>query len=394
MSKEQFACNTGRILIEHNGYEITDTSSLAASIIKYSFYKNNKNNLTAISFIDADRLDYGRYGLIEDMIHKEMNAFKKATVSNSIIYFKVFVTEFGIDENTICSIMHLYSLMPDSSSLIPVLIDLNNDCIIMPDKNNRDCIDFYYILKQSIEDKYGRSELYDLKEIYEKHKKRLGYVRQKPYATYTIIAANIIVFGITSLFGGISNFYVLVAFGAKVNSLIAQGQYWRLIASSFLHAGLAHIAFNMYGLYNLGSIVEDIYGTKKFLSIYALAALSGSIASFTFSSSPSVGASGAIFGLFGAILYLGQKNPKMFRTSFGINILLVLGFNILYGFSSSGIDNFAHLGGLIGGYICSNITGTKYDNKMDSKKIILSIAAAAVLLVVFWAGIYAASYSR
>lgn len=386
--KEHFADNTGKLLIEQYGYKIADTSSMAASIIKYSLYNENKKRLTVVSFIDSDILDFKQSGIIGEMLQKELNAFKEVFNRDHIVYYKVFVTDFGLYEDNIGHIIKLYNVA-ECSAIIPVVVDLNNNCIIMPDKTNRDCIYFQEILTQSLESDDDQDTLYNLEQVAE-NAARNESAKRKPYATYSIIAINIIIFILTSLAGGMSNPAVLVLFGAKINSLVARGQYWRLITSAFLHANLAHIAFNMYGLYGIGSLIENVYGSKKFLIIYMVSAVYGSVMSFAFSPYPSVGASGAIFGLFGATLYLCQRNPRMFKTSFGVNIIVVLAFNIIYGFSNSGIDNFAHLGGLLGGYLCANITGYERSYNIAPKKIVLLIFTAVFLILLFAIGMSSA----
>ena len=119
--------------------------------------------------------------------------------------------------------------------------------------------------------------------------------------TYILICINILIFILTSFLSkNIYNIdsYTLIALGAKVNVLINNGQPWRLITCAFLHGGLAHIAFNMYALKIIGSEVEYVYGKVKYISIYLISALGGSVFSYLFNAdSISVGASGAIFGL-------------------------------------------------------------------------------------------------
>ncbi|MDI6619276.1 MAG: rhomboid family intramembrane serine protease [Clostridiales bacterium] len=204
--------------------------------------------------------------------------------------------------------------------------------------------------------------------------------KTKSPATNTLIAINVLIFLYIYANGGINSYEALVKYGAKINSLIVGGEYWRFFSSAFLHANLAHIAFNMYSLYNIGKLDESIFGSKKFIIIYFFSALSGSIFSFVFSNSPSIGASGAIFGLLGAVLYLCRKYPRILTSSFGINILVIIGLNIFYGLSNPQIDNFAHIGGLIGGYMSANITGLKGDDRIDSKKLLFT--AASILLVI------------
>ena len=134
---------------------------------------------------------------------------------------------------------------------------------------------------------------------------------------------------------------------------VAAGEYWRLWSVTLLHGDFLHLAFNMYALYLAGTIVERWYGSLRFLAFYLACAAAGSTASFVFGGDiPSVGASGAIFGLFGVLLAAGRIHHPVDRHSRGI--IGQLGFlvlvNIAFGFASGGqIDNAAHLGGLAAG---------------------------------------------
>jgi rhomboid protease GluP len=134
---------------------------------------------------------------------------------------------------------------------------------------------------------------------------------------------------------------------------VAAGEYWRLWSVTLLHGDLLHLAFNMYALYLAGTIVERWYGWLRYLGFYLACAAAGSTASFVFGGDvPSVGASGAIFGLFGVLLAAGRIHHPVDRQSRGIMsqlVFLVL-INIAFGFASGGaIDNAAHLGGLAAG---------------------------------------------
>ena len=146
---------------------------------------------------------------------------------------------------------------------------------------------------------------------------------------------------------------ILVRFGAKFNPLIDLGEYHRLLTSMFLHGGLLHIALNMYVLKILGSKMEEVYGRVKFVIIYLTAGISGSIFSYLFSNSlvPSVGASGAIFGLLGASVVYGIKMKSRIGKDFLRNIFQVIFINLVIGFTISNIDNAAHIGGLLGGLL-------------------------------------------
>lgn len=177
--------------------------------------------------------------------------------------------------------------------------------------------------------------------------------------TYVLIAMNALVFLAMTLMGGSTNTYVLALFGAKVNELIVAGEWWRFITPAFIHIGMTHLLMNMVSLFILGTMVEKIFGGWRFLIIYFVSGLTGVIASFVYSDSLSAGASGAIFGLFGALLYLIIKKPQIYWKTLGVNVLLLLGINLVYGFVVSSVDQYAHIGGLIGGLLAAYIVAIK-----------------------------------
>ena len=181
--------------------------------------------------------------------------------------------------------------------------------------------------------------------------------------TNILIVINLLVFLISAWISkNIFNIdiYTLIIMGAKVNSLIDKGQVWRLITCAFLHGGLIHIFFNMYALKILGPEIEYVYGKIKYLVIYLLSAIAASIFSYIFGpQSVSVGASGAIFGLFGAMLIFGIKHRKQMGKAYMMNILQVIFVNVIIGISSSNIDNEAHFGGLIVGALIALLLGER-----------------------------------
>ncbi|EFO79341.1 Rhomboid family protein [Oscillochloris trichoides DG-6] len=177
-----------------------------------------------------------------------------------------------------------------------------------------------------------------------------------PAATSLLWAIGIIYLLTAALSGGLQpRLSVLVFLGAKVNELIAAGAYWRLLSATFLHGSLIHILFNGYALYALGPETERIYGTRRFLALYFLAGLGGSLASYLLSPSVSVGASGAIFGLIGGLgifYYLNRAVLGNFGKAQVQNMATVALINLFIGFSApSIIDNWGHLGGLVGGIV-------------------------------------------
>jgi rhomboid protease GluP len=147
--------------------------------------------------------------------------------------------------------------------------------------------------------------------------------------------------------------------GAKVNPLIESGQLWRLITPVFLHGSILHIAFNMYALLAIGAGLESHYGHGRFLALYLLSGFTGNVASFLFSSAPSLGASTAIFGLLGAEGVFLYQNRRLFGPTAQralVNIVVIAVINLIIGLSP-GIDNWGHIGGLIGGTLFAWFAG-------------------------------------
>ncbi|GAB4506027.1 MAG: hypothetical protein Kow00123_01650 [Anaerolineales bacterium] len=174
----------------------------------------------------------------------------------------------------------------------------------------------------------------------------------RPVAVWVILAITGLVFLAMTLAGGSENTDVLVRFGAKVNGRIAAGEYWRFLTPIFIHIGLLHLAFNVYALYALGTEVERLFGSAPFVVLYLLSGFAGVVASFAFNNHLSAGASGAIFGLVGALGYFFAR----YRNLLGhagrrqlINIVLVAAYNLAFGFLYPGVDNHGHLGGLLAG---------------------------------------------
>ncbi len=183
-------------------------------------------------------------------------------------------------------------------------------------------------------------------------------VKNKPWVTYGLILINVIMYIITALLSGNpfdSDINVLVLLGAKYNELIASGQYYRLITCMFLHGGILHLALNMYSLNSIGPLVERIYGKLKYLLIYFISGIVSSLLSYFFSEGISIGASGAIFGLLGTTLVFAITMRKDIGKGFLRNIASVIIINLFIGFTIPNIDNFGHLGGLIGGVITAFI---------------------------------------
>lgn len=144
--------------------------------------------------------------------------------------------------------------------------------------------------------------------------------------------------------------------GGNYGKDVLEGQVWRLLTCAFLHGGLIHIVFNMYALYVIGPQLEVLFGRVKYIVIYLLSAIGGSLLSLVFSPNTlSIGASGAIFGLFGAMVMYVLKYRDRIPKRVLSNLFFVIILNLLIGFNLQGIDNFGHIGGLVTGVLVSLI---------------------------------------
>ncbi len=152
---------------------------------------------------------------------------------------------------------------------------------------------------------------------------------------------------------------LLEVYGMKVNQLILQGQLWRFITPVLLHGSILHIGFNMYALFIIGPSLERQFGHARFLMLYLLGGFAGNVASFIFSTAPSLGSSTAIFGLIGAQGVFIYKNRQLFagRARAALTqIIFIAALNLAIG-TTPGIDNWGHVGGLIAGLLYTWLAG-------------------------------------
>ena len=174
----------------------------------------------------------------------------------------------------------------------------------------------------------------------------------------------------------------LVNFGGNNLLIVQSGEVWRLISAAFLHVSLIHLLVNMYSLVIIGTQVETFIGKFKFLFVYLISAICGNLLSLIFNEANivSVGASGAIFGLMGALLYFGYHYRLYLSEAIKTQIIPVIVLNLLLGFMVSGVDNAAHIGGLIGGYLASMAIGIENKSKTRDK---VNGWIVLILLIVF-----------
>lgn len=182
---------------------------------------------------------------------------------------------------------------------------------------------------------------------------------------------------------------MLIAWGANFAPLTAAGEWWRLPAAAFLHSGVLHLALNMWALWDAGRLTERLYGSVPFLLIYLAAGVTGSLASALWNPEGvvSIGASGAVFGVLGALgAFLAvQKHsvPRQVVLGLRASVLTFMGYALLIGFLVPGIDNAAHLGGMAAGFLLGAILARPLTAPNRGRMLVLRLpvaAAAAALL--------------
>lgn len=217
--------------------------------------------------------------------------------------------------------------------------------------------------------------------------------------TYTLIAVTTFVFILQMATQSLLKTDLPANYGAKVNDLIAAGEFWRLFTPMFLHGSIMHIGFNMYALYLFGRRLERYFGHGRFLLLYLISGFGGNVISMMFTESPSLGASTAIFGLLAAQGIFIYQNRQLFggMTQQALqSIILVAAVNLLIGLSP-GIDNWGHIGGLVAGLIFTWICGpvlapdqgfpyAKLVDQRETNDILLATAVTGGFFVILAAG--------
>jgi rhomboid protease GluP len=234
----------------------------------------------------------------------------------------------------------------------------------------------------------------------ERHFLNALFSRATP-VTYTILIFNFAIYILMALVSGenfletfvfMSDPLTLIAFGAKTNELLANGEWFRFITPIFIHGGLLHLASNSYAIWVIGPVAEKLYGSARFLLIYLLAGIGGVIGSYIGGMGrpawiPGVGASGAIFGLFGLLFVFGYRYrdelPANFRRAVTTGMLPVILINLFIGYYIPAIDNAAHIGGLITGGILGFVIPYIAPGRARVSRLGLAIFVACVALVAY-----------
>lgn len=243
-----------------------------------------------------------------------------------------------------------------------------------------------YLLKQQSE----KEEIVAMQEA-EEINRAMKISGSNLYVTYGIILANIIVFVLMAFDGaGIfePNGLVHMKWGSNYSPLTLSGDWWRLLSSTFLHFGVIHLAMNMYCLYTIGVYLEPMLGKVKYSVAYLCTGILASLVSLWWHSTGvnSAGASGAVFGLYGLFLALLTTDliPKSVRSSLLQSIGIFIAFNLFYGLKG-GVDNSAHVGGLVSGFIIGYlyVISIRKENKEQKAVWVLPLVLGVSLIIPF-----------
>ena len=202
---------------------------------------------------------------------------------------------------------------------------------------------------------------------------------KKPVVTVGFL----VIIALVYLYGLLTNANLLVYNFGIQQTFIRSGEIYRLLTGTFIHVDIIHLLCNCYALFVIGNMVEGYYGKKKYSIIYLVSAITGSLLSISMSEGFSIGASGAIFGLLGALLYFGYHYRVYFGSVILARIIPVIIINLAIGFMISGIDNFAHIGGLIGGFLISKAVGINSKDKKSDKINGIIMSAIYIGFLVF-----------
>lgn len=186
------------------------------------------------------------------------------------------------------------------------------------------------------------------------------FLKNRRRCNLTLVVLNILVFIVLEILGNTESAQFMVGCGAAYTPYILDGQFWRLFTSMFLHFGFEHLAYNMLSLLFLGDILEQATGWVRYLFVYLAGGLCGNLLSLYVSVrtgryTVSAGASGAIFAVIGAIFYIALRNRRNFGRENMRRLVLMIVLMIMQGVVDKGVDNYAHLGGLAGGFLLAAV---------------------------------------
>ena len=350
------------------------------SLINYFITEKNYNPMIIHGLNDEIWLenlneDYKIVRIVSHHIHnKEQLDFDKFKLSRIVKQVKKKTLSFKV------KVLSIYTDLEDEKLLSNDDVMINNE----EDINNPKLTNaFPNIVEKTKRDEEGLEYFIKVTDNINKQNESKSKIAEKifsfkkPIITYSIIFICVLVFILMYVLGnGSTDNYTLLLFGANLDALTKNGDYYRLLTSMFLHIGIMHLLCNMYSLYIIGKEVENVFGKWKYLVIYILSGIAGSILSLAFNHNTiCAGASGAIFGLLGALLYFGYYYRPYLGATLTKSIIPVIAINLIIGFLDSGIDNSAHIGGLVGGLLVAMAVGVpdKSNNNNKINGIVLSL---------------------
>ena len=359
--------------------KMTGKDVVVMNLVHYFITEKNYNPVVVRGvndeiWLENMKSDYKLVRIVSHYIHnnEQLNYdyFRTKQISN-----KLKRKTFSFDMNVLNIYVDLgdnVSISNDDEHFMSVFVNK------MKDINNKYLLDIFPDIVEKTGHKEKGMELLfkitdDINKSNVKKNAKLDklFSKKTPYITYIIMGICFIMFLITGMGNDTG---VLIEYGANLDVLVKNGEYYRLLTSMFLHSGLLHLFFNMYALYIIGPQVESFFGKTKCLIIYLLSGISGSLLSVAFNvNTVSVGASGAIFGLFGALLYFGYNYRGYLGNVIKSQILPVVIINLIFGFISTGVDVAGHIGGLIGGIIVSSVLGSSDEKGIDINRIIICL---------------------
>jgi len=202
---------------------------------------------------------------------------------------------------------------------------------------------------------------------------------KKPTVTFILLGIMTLAFLMTFIY----NPNTIILYLGNQKDLVVSGEIYRLITSGFLHVDIIHFLSNCYALFVIGKLSEGYYGKWKYLLIFFISMITGNLLSISMSNSFSIGASGAIFGLLGCLLYFGYHYRIYFGNVLIKQIVPIIILNLFIGFTVSGIDNYAHIGGLIGGFLASKAVGINSKDKKSDKINGIVLSAIYIIFLIF-----------
>lgn len=345
--------------------ELDDKNVIVMKLLHYFITEKNYNPIIlqgAENEIWLENMDedYKIVRIVSNYIHND-EQFRFDMFKTKRIVKKIQKKTFSLHVNTLSFFLDLGDNVNLSSSKDLENVNVQDE----EDITSSDVVKDYYpdLSKKLVFNEDGVQLFMKISDDISKHNKvdaehiESVFKMKYPIVTYLLIALNVILYVIPVL---TNSYDIIINNFCVYGPLIKAGQYYRIITGAFLHGGILHLAFNCYALYVIGSQLESYLGKVRYLIIYLFSAVTASLFSIIFNSNPSIGASGAIFGLMGALVYFGYHYRVYLGNVLKSQIIPLILFNLLIGALSTGIDNFAHIGGLIGGLLITSALGIKY----------------------------------